>query len=109
MTGHGWAVLAATTAEAIRTHLDSTSVYLDTRDWWVGYYRDRQGGHYVCPLPCLVIRYRVPGASGVLYASVPTLDQLAAALARLGYRRGVPPGLVNPGATRPGQTDGSSR
>jgi hypothetical protein len=31
-------------------------VYIEPRDWWVGYYR---GGthHYVCPLPCLVIRW----------------------------------------------------
>jgi hypothetical protein len=31
-------------------------VYLDFHDWWVGYYR---GGrhHYVCPLPCVVIRW----------------------------------------------------
>lgn len=32
------------------------TVYLDRNDWWVGYYR---GGshHYVCPLPCVVIRW----------------------------------------------------
>jgi hypothetical protein len=31
-------------------------VYVDLRDWWVGYYRgDRH--HYVCPLPTVVIRW----------------------------------------------------
>ena len=32
-------------------------VYLDSRDWWVGYYRGTDH-HYFCPLPCLVIRIR---------------------------------------------------
>lgn len=32
-------------------------VYLDRRDWWIGYYRGATH-HYVCPLPCLVIRVR---------------------------------------------------
>lgn len=32
------------------------AVYWDLRDWWIGYYRgDRH--HYVCLLPCLVIRW----------------------------------------------------
>lgn len=32
------------------------TVHFDTRDWWIGYYRgDRY--HYVCPVPCLVIRW----------------------------------------------------
>lgn len=30
-------------------------VYLDSRDWRVGYYRGTDH-HYFCPLPCLVIR-----------------------------------------------------
>src|SRR3954468_19167615 len=30
-------------------------VYIDTRDWWVGYYRGANH-HYICPLPCLVVR-----------------------------------------------------
>jgi hypothetical protein len=36
-------------------------VYIDTRDWWVGWYRGTEH-HYVCPLPCLVIRLdrRIP-------------------------------------------------
>lgn len=32
-------------------------VYIDTRDWWIGYY----GGpnhHYVCLLPTVVVRWR---------------------------------------------------
>jgi hypothetical protein len=35
-------------------------VYIDKNDWWVGVYR---GPHhwYVCPLPCLVIRWRRHG------------------------------------------------
>lgn len=31
-------------------------VYIDTRDWWVGYYRG-QMNHYVCPVPTVVIRW----------------------------------------------------
>lgn len=31
-------------------------VYLDWRDWWIGYYR-AENYHYVCPLPCLVVRW----------------------------------------------------
>lgn len=31
-------------------------IYLDSRDWWVGYYR-AEDYHYVCPLPCLVFRW----------------------------------------------------
>lgn len=31
-------------------------VYIDTRDWWVGYYRG-PNHHYVCPVPCVVIRW----------------------------------------------------
>jgi hypothetical protein len=32
------------------------SIYIDFRDWWVGYYRALDY-HYVCPLPCIVIRW----------------------------------------------------
>jgi hypothetical protein len=32
-------------------------VYIDTNDWWIGYYRgDRH--HYVCPLPTVVLRWK---------------------------------------------------
>lgn len=31
-------------------------VYLDFRDWWIGYYRGDEH-HYACPLPCLVFRW----------------------------------------------------
>lgn len=31
-------------------------VYIDTNDWWIGYYRG-DTHHYVCPLPCVVIRW----------------------------------------------------
>lgn len=31
-------------------------VYLDLRDWWIGYYRG-DTHHYVCVLPTLVIRW----------------------------------------------------
>lgn len=31
-------------------------VYIDRRDWWVGYYRG-DTHHYVCPLPTVVIRW----------------------------------------------------
>jgi hypothetical protein len=38
-------------------------VYIDKNDWWVGAY---SGPHhwYVCPLPCLVIRWRRHGSEG---------------------------------------------
>jgi hypothetical protein len=32
------------------------NIYLDSRDWWVGYYRGNEH-HYVCPLPTVVIRW----------------------------------------------------
>lgn len=32
-------------------------VYIDTNDWWIGYYRG-DSHHYVCPLPTVVIRWR---------------------------------------------------
>lgn len=31
-------------------------VYIDLRDWWVGYYRG-DTYHYVCPIPALVVRW----------------------------------------------------
>jgi len=31
-------------------------IYLDRHDVWVGYYRGSTY-HFVCPLPCLVIRW----------------------------------------------------
>jgi hypothetical protein len=33
------------------------NVYIEPRDWWIGYYRG-DGYHYVCPLPTVVIRWR---------------------------------------------------
>lgn len=30
-------------------------IYLDFRDWWVGYYR-AENYHYICLLPTLVLR-----------------------------------------------------
>jgi hypothetical protein len=32
------------------------SVYIEPRDWWIGYYRG-DTHHYVCLLPCVVIRW----------------------------------------------------
>lgn len=43
------------------------SVYVDTADWWIGYYRgDRH--HYVCLLPCIVISWprRQPSTAELL-------------------------------------------
>lgn len=40
----------------MRTGLDRR-IYLDFRDWWIGYYRG-EDHHYVCILPTLVIRWR---------------------------------------------------
>lgn len=31
-------------------------VYIEPRDWWIGYYRG-PNHHYVCPIPCVVIRW----------------------------------------------------
>lgn len=31
-------------------------VYIDTNDWWIGYYRG-SNYHFVCPLPTVVIRW----------------------------------------------------
>lgn len=31
------------------------SIYIDTHDWWVGYYRG-ENYHFICPLPTLVVR-----------------------------------------------------
>lgn len=39
-------------------------VYIDWRDWWIGYYRG-PADHYVCPLPCLVVRW--PRRTGRVY------------------------------------------
>lgn len=36
--------------------LRSLRIYLDFADWWIGYYRG-PNHHYVCLLPCLVIRW----------------------------------------------------
>ena len=32
------------------------TVYMDRNDWWIGYYRG-PNHHYICPLPCVVIRF----------------------------------------------------
>lgn len=31
-------------------------VYIDTNDWWIGYYRGEHY-HFICPLPTVVIRW----------------------------------------------------
>jgi hypothetical protein len=31
-------------------------VYIEPRDWWIGYYRG-DTHHYVCPLPTVVVRW----------------------------------------------------
>lgn len=31
-------------------------LYIDTNDWWVGYYRG-DTHHYACPLPTVVVRW----------------------------------------------------
>ena len=37
--------------------MDEPTVYIDRNDWWIGVYR---GPHhwYICPLPCVVFRFR---------------------------------------------------
>jgi hypothetical protein len=42
----------------------SVKVYLEPRDWWVGYYRG-DDHHYVCLLPCVVIRWNRRVRQGV--------------------------------------------
>jgi hypothetical protein len=36
-------------------------LYVDTNDWWVGYYRGEHY-HFVCVLPTVVLRWRRRGA-----------------------------------------------
>lgn len=40
-------------------HMTDTApvIYIDTADWWIGYYRG-PNHHYVCPLPTVVIRWQ---------------------------------------------------
>lgn len=39
-------------------------LYIDERDWWVGYYRAPER-HYVCVLPTVVVRWpRKPSNGG---------------------------------------------
>jgi hypothetical protein len=64
--GRGWGVLSpnpwvvsydwARTIGATAGGGRGLKVYVEPRDVWIGYYRgDRH--HYVCPLPCIVIRW----------------------------------------------------
>lgn len=39
-----------------RVRLGVVEVYVEPRDWWVGYYRGERH-HYVCMLPTLVTRW----------------------------------------------------
>jgi hypothetical protein len=39
-----------------REDFGQLALYLEPRDWWIGYYRG-SSHHYVCVLPCLVIRW----------------------------------------------------
>lgn len=45
-----WRVFGVTWSEPF-------SIYVEPRDWWIGYYRG-DTHNYVCPLPCVVIRWR---------------------------------------------------
>jgi hypothetical protein len=56
------------------------TVYIEPRDWWVGYYRG-DTHHYVCPLPCVVIRWRRG-------AAVPPEDPVRTASRRLVREQG---------------------
>jgi hypothetical protein len=38
------------------------SVYIDTADWWIGYYKG-SNYHFVCPLPTVVVRWPRRGES----------------------------------------------
>jgi hypothetical protein len=38
----------------------SVKIYLDRNDWWIGAYRG-PNHWYICPLPCVVIRWRRNG------------------------------------------------
>lgn len=35
----------------------AVKVYIDTNDWWIGYYRG-SNYHFACLLPTVVIRWR---------------------------------------------------
>lgn len=39
-------------------HMTDTApvIYIDTADWWIGYYRGPTR-NYICPLPTLVFRW----------------------------------------------------
>lgn len=40
--------------------IGKVSIYIDRRDWWVGYFcgsQRRIRTHYVCLLPCVVISW----------------------------------------------------
>jgi len=39
-----------------RIQLGRFAVYIEPRDVWIGWYRDEKA-HYVCPLPCVVLRW----------------------------------------------------
>jgi hypothetical protein len=58
--------------ERLREAASQVKVYIDTADWWIGLYR---GPHhyYLCPLPCVVIRwdrYRVSRLDEALAAAI---------------------------------------
>lgn len=38
-------------------YLAHAVIYIDTADWWIGYYRG-SNHHYVCLVPTVVIRWR---------------------------------------------------
>jgi hypothetical protein len=40
-------------------------IYIDTADWWIGYYRG-PNHHYVCLVPTVVIRWERKKQSSVL-------------------------------------------
>lgn len=39
------------------------TIYIDRNDWWVGAYRG-PNHWYVCPIPCVVIRFPRKGRVG---------------------------------------------
>ena len=48
--------LADAIEKAIQPRRD-LRVYIEPRDWWIGYYRG-DTHHYVCPLPTIVVRWK---------------------------------------------------
>ena len=53
---HHWPTHDVVWSDTSGGDIQMMKIYIDTNDWWVGYYRGEHY-HFVCPLPTLVIRW----------------------------------------------------